>query len=306
MLGHRRLTALISTTVLVVGFSSSAAHAGEPVPPAAQSGAAPTTQQAAVEAAIGERIVSARLHGEQVRLGLTCRESGRIAISDTRKGGTRSAAVSVRCRGGHAAVAAKLPASAVSHGHARKGLALNVMFRTHARHSAMTLHLNQPRTRARLSATWLDASSYCYLRTVSDGGGGFESVSTTQANTFGLGYGAVLYTRGWVQPWTAARGYGAWSGSTISWYTPLYGGWATGDGVYTFLPDGSVTTTIGHTTADGNWFYLQWNGWNYQYFAPGTFVQSGIEVWRAGSTQHLFNNVRPGGPAAYDGTWCRY
>jgi hypothetical protein len=300
----KRATVCVATVAASLCPVAAAGASGPP--PVAPSSPQPQTASTAERAGIREQIRSARIDGEQLHVRLSCRVSGRLSV---RSGDDRSAAVGATCLNGSASVTTRLPASALRHGHARKALSLRVTFRSGGRSSHMSLHLNQPRPTARTSATtWLNAGSYCYQRSASDGGGGLQSVSTTQANTFGLGYGQTLYTRGWIRPWTSARGTGAWAGSTVMWYTPLYGGWATGDGVYTYHADGTVSTTIGGTTADGNWFYLPFNGWNFTGFARGTWTQAGIEVWKAGWTtgQHLFNYVRPDGPAAYDDTWCRF
>jgi hypothetical protein len=105
---------------------------------------------------------------------------------------------------------------------------------------------------AHASSFYNGVSSYCYGRTVSNGGGGYEVLSVDQTASFGFPAGTTVRWRPWVY-WSNSSGSG--------WFTPYSGffgytvanSWATGgyDANGNFIIGGTAAPGVSTTSVIG-------------------------------------------------------
>jgi hypothetical protein len=152
------------------------------------------------------------------------------------------------------------------------------------------------RPTAHASSFYYGVSSYCYGRTVSNGGGGYVVFSLNQLADFGFAPGTYVRWRPWVV-WSNSRGsvwYTEYSG--YFGYTVMNSG-ATGNGTI----DASGTTVIGGTAAPGVWTTASLG------IAPRTWARPYLELIINGRT--YWNPLTPDHgdwPTYRSGDWCSF
>jgi hypothetical protein len=288
----------LATAAAVAALAAPAAGAA---PPSVPSGRPPVGTARAPD--VPTRVTSARIAHGRLQLELACRAGGRLSVF----GADRSA--DFACHRGKALVT--LPRSVLER---RRGGVLEVTLglQSAGRVSRETVrrapHAARSRHLAQASAYWLDAATYCYDRTASSGGGGFQEVSFSGDATFGYGYFDTLYVKAWIHPWyESTGGWGAWMGSDVMYHTPMRGGWSTG-GYTVYDPINGYRVIIGGTTA-GQWTLAPWvdssgTAWSAKYIGRRTYTVAGLEVWKTGGT-HVYHDVLADSNIG-DPYWCHY
>jgi hypothetical protein len=265
-------------------------------PPEAPPPPAPTQRT------VPERVVGAAQHGPRLTVELACQAGGSFEARGARP-------VSFACRSGRAAV--RVPASVLkSAGRGRRAVAVRI--RAGGRLTTATVGLDARMGRrgaptahaASGEVPTIGVMTHCYPRSVSAGGGGFQSVDINMSETFGrFSYYQTVYWQAYIYRSTT----GTWASSTVDYYTIYTGGWSTGSGTTVYNPIGGYWyTIIGGTTSDPYRTAL-WNEngyWTAKYIPPRTYTKAAVHVWRPGGSPVMFYAYT--NQTGYDPVWCYY